>query len=41
MELREYQKEDVAKMLQMDCIGNFSEQRTGKTPTTCASLAQR
>lgn len=41
MELREYQKEDVAKMLQMNCIGNFSEQRTGKTPTTCASLAQR
>lgn len=40
-ELRDYQKEDVAKMLQNNCIGNFSEQRTGKTPSTCASLAQR
>lgn len=41
MKLREYQNEDVLKMLANDCIGNFSEQRTGKTPTTCASLAQR
>jgi len=41
MKLREYQNEDVLKMLSNDCIGNFSEQRTGKTPTTCASLAQR
>lgn len=41
MELRAYQNEDVLKMLSNDCIGNFSEQRTGKTPTTCASLAQR
>ena len=41
LELRDYQKEDVTKMLQNNCIGNFSEQRTGKTPSTCASLAQR
>lgn len=41
MKLRDYQEEDVLKMLSNDCIGNFSEQRTGKTPTTCASLARR
>ena len=41
MKLRDYQEEDVQKMLSNDCIGNFSEQRTGKTPTTCASLARR
>lgn len=41
LELRDYQKEDVAKMLQRDCIGNFSEQRTGKTPSTCVSLSER
>ena len=41
MKLRKYQNDDVLKMLSNDCIGNFSEQRTGKTPTTCASLAQR
>ena len=41
LELRDYQKEDVAKMIAQDCVGNFSEQRTGKTPSTCASLAQR
>ena len=41
MKLRNYQEEDVLKMLSNDCIGNFSEQRTGKTPTTCASLARR
>ena len=41
LKLRDYQKEDVAKMLQNNCIGNFSEQRTGKTPSTCVSLAQR
>lgn len=41
LELRDYQKEDVAKMLRQNCIGNFSEQRTGKTPPTCISLSQR
>jgi len=41
MKLREYQDEDVQKMLSNDCIGNFSEQRTGKTPTTCVALAKR
>ena len=40
-QLRGYQNEDVLKMLSNDCIGNFSEQRTGKTPTTCVALAQR
>ena len=41
MQLREYQREDVDRMFVQNCIGNFSEQRTGKTPTTCASLAQK
>ena len=41
MELRDYQVQDVTKMLANDCIGNFSEQRTGKTPTTCTALAMR
>jgi len=41
MKLREYQNQDVQKMLSNDCIGNFSEQRTGKTPTTCVALAKR
>lgn len=41
MKLREYQEQDVLKMLANDCIGNFSEQRTGKTPTTCVALARR
>lgn len=40
-QLREYQRADVDRMLQQNCIGNFSEQRTGKTPTTCASLIAR
>lgn len=40
-QLRDYQNEDVLKMQDNPCIGNFSEQRTGKTPTTCVSLAQR
>lgn len=39
--LRDYQKEDVQKYIQHNCIGNFSEQRTGKTPTTCVSLSVR
>ena len=39
--LREYQRADVQKMLENDCIGNFSEQRTGKTPTTCTALKER
>lgn len=38
-ELREYQKEDVIKIVQQRCVGNFSEQRTGKTPTTCVALS--
>ena len=41
MKLRKYQEDDVLKMLANDCIGNFSEQRTGKTPTTCVALARR
>lgn len=41
MKLRKYQEEDVLKMMANDCIGNFSEQRTGKTPTTCVALARR
>ena len=39
--LREYQRANVQKMLENDCIGNFSEQRTGKTPTTCTALKER
>ena len=41
MKLRQYQEDDVLKMMANDCIGNFSEQRTGKTPTTCVALARR
>lgn len=41
MKLRKYQEDDVLKMMANDCIGNFSEQRTGKTPTTCVALARR
>ena len=41
MKLRKYQEDDVLKMMANDCIGNFSEQRTGKTPTTCVALAKR
>lgn len=41
MELRDYQRADAKTMAAKACIGNFSEQRTGKTPTTCVSLANR
>ena len=41
MKLRKYQEDDVLKMMANDCIGNFSEQRTGKTPPTCVALAKK
>lgn len=33
MELRPYQKEDIEKLLDIDAVGIFNQQRTGKTPT--------
>lgn len=41
MKLRKYQEEDVQKILSNNCIGNFSEQRTGKTPSTCVALKEK
>ena len=40
-ELREYQKEDVAKLLTVDCGACFNEQRTGKTPIAITVMQNR
>ena len=40
-ELREYQKEDVAKLLTVDCGACFNEQRTGKTPIAITVMQSR
>ncbi|ARU90982.1 SNF2 family N-terminal domain protein [Spiroplasma clarkii] len=43
-ELRDYQKKDLAKLISLKRGANFSEQRTGKTPTIimlCESLKQK
>lgn len=37
--LRDYQKEDVKKITEVGCLGIFSEQRTGKTPTALIGMA--
>lgn len=37
--LRDYQKADVAKIVASNCLGIFSEQRTGKTPTALIGMA--
>ena len=39
--LRDYQNADVNFLLTRSAFGIFSEQRTGKTPTTCTMLGQR
>lgn len=41
MELRDYQKEDVKKLLTHNSMGCFNEQRTGKTPTAIAVMEAR
>jgi SNF2 family DNA or RNA helicase len=41
MELREYQKQDVQKLLTQPAMGVFNEQRTGKTPTSIMTMEQR
>ena len=41
MELRDYQKEDVQKLLTFDSMGCFNEQRTGKTPTAIVTMESR
>lgn len=38
-ELRDYQKTDVEKIVASNCLGIFSEQRTGKTPTALIGMA--
>lgn len=37
-DLRDYQQQDVDRIVENKTIANFSEQRTGKTPTTCVAL---
>ena len=39
--LREYQKEDVQKLLRHKAMGCFNEQRTGKTPTAIVTMEER
>lgn len=41
MKLRPYQEADVERIKQVNCIGIFSEQRTGKTPTTIRGLWEK
>lgn len=41
MELRPYQKQDLEWYLTHASTGNFSEQRTGKTPSVCVALGER
>jgi Superfamily II DNA/RNA helicases, SNF2 family len=38
--LRNYQNQDVNFLLSRSALGVFSEQRTGKTPTTCTLIGQ-
>lgn len=37
--LRDYQQNDVKKITEVGCLGIFSEQRTGKTPTALVGMA--
>lgn len=39
--LREYQAQDVNFLLQQNCLANFSEMRTGKTPVLCQVMEKR
>lgn len=39
--LRSYQKQDANFLLNIDSAGNFSQQRTGKSPTMCEVLTHR
>lgn len=39
--LRDYQNQDVNFLMTRNSYGIFSEQRTGKTPTTCTLVGQR
>jgi SNF2 family DNA or RNA helicase len=39
--LRQYQQQDASFLLQADCLANFSQQRTGKTPVMCEVIQQR
>ena len=41
MQLREYQEEDVQKLLTQPSMGVFNEQRTGKTPTSITVMHRR
>ena len=41
MELRDYQKEDVQRILSTPTLGIFNEQRTGKTPTAIVGMTQK
>ena len=41
MELRQYQKEDLEKLLTHNAMGCFNEQRTGKTPTAISVMEAR
>lgn len=41
LKLREYQKEDVVRLLARPTMGCFNEQRTGKTPTAITVFKQR
>lgn len=40
-QLREYQEEDVAKLITQDSMGVFNEQRTGKTPTSLTAMKRK
>ena len=41
MELRDYQKLDVQKIQANNCLGIFSEQGTGKTPTAVVGMTSK
>ena len=41
LELRDYQKEDVQRILDTPTLGIFNEQRTGKTPTAIVGMTQK
>lgn len=40
MQLRDYQEEDVRKLIKLPAAGIFNEQRTGKTPTAIVATEQ-
>ena len=40
-ELREYQEQDVQKLLTLPAMGVFNEQRTGKTPTSIIAMQRK